>query len=148
MADIRFYHMERSSLEQVLPQLLNKALSGGHKIILQSPQGQVERLNTHLWSYDVKSFLPHGSVKDGHASEQPIWLSADNENPNGANVLILTHGMSRDDVSEFSMVCEMLDGRDAEAVSAARGRWKLYKDAGHEVTYWQQDPNGKWEKKA
>jgi DNA polymerase-3 subunit chi len=40
----------------------------------------------------------------------------------------------------------LFDGRDAEALAAARGQWKLAKEAGHEVTYWKESPAGKWEK--
>ena len=29
-----------------------------------------------------------------------------------------------------------------------RARWRRLKDAGHELTYWQQTPQGGWEKKA
>jgi DNA polymerase-3 subunit chi len=148
MADIRFYHMELQSLEQVLPMLLNKALQGGHKIIVRAPnEGAVEQLNAHLWAYGPMSFLPHGSAKDGRGAQQPIWITAD-DNPNEAGVLILTQGATCDDMSGFSMVCEMLNGRDERAVAEARGRWKLYKEAEHEVTYWQQSSTGKWDKKA
>ena len=149
MADIRFYHMERSALEQVLPQLLGKALQGGHKVIVRCPnKALIDRLSELLWTYDAASFLPHGSSKDSHAQLQPIWLTDTDDNPNEAGVLILTHGAESGDISEYSMVCEMLDGRDQEAVGAARSRWKDYKDGGHEVTYWQQGTQGGWEKKA
>ena len=148
MSDIRFYHMEKSSLEQVLPSLLSKALQGGHRIIVKGTnEAQIENLNGHLWSYDAHSFLPHGTVKDGHEQVQPIWLTYENDNPNEAGVLILINGALCEDAAQFSMVCEMLDGRDSDAISAARGRWKIYKEQGHDVTYWQQSEAGKWEKK-
>lgn len=148
MTDIRFYHLERQTLDQVLPSLLGKALSVGHKIVVKAANDQeVERLNTHLWSYDPNSFLPHGSKKDGNAELQPIWITTEEENPNGADVLILTQGTVSDHVADFKMCCEMFDGRHDETVKAARGRWKDYKEAGHDLTYWQQGDRG-WEKKA
>ena len=33
----------------------------------------------------------------------------------------------------FTLVCEMFDGNDYDAVTAARGRWKTYKAAGFDV---------------
>jgi DNA polymerase-3 subunit chi len=42
----------------------------------------------------------------------------------------------------------MFDGNDYEAVTSARARWKTYKAAGHDLTYWQQTDRGGWEKKA
>jgi len=148
MADIRFYHMERSGLDQVLPQLLGKALQGGHKIVVRcAHEAEAERLSAHLWSFDAASFLPHGSKKDGHGEAQPIWLTAENDVPNDAGVLVLTGGVEAEDTDQFEMVCDMLNGHDPQAVVAARARWKLYKEAGHDVTYWQQGDKG-WEKKA
>ena len=48
----------------------------------------------------------------------------------------------------FDLVCELFDGRDEAAVTAARSRWQSYKDAGHDLTYWQQTERGSWEQKA
>src|SRR3546814_7360678 len=92
---------------------------------------RVEHLNAHLWSYDDRGFLPHGSKTDGHADRQPVWLTDSDENPNGAQVLFLTEGACSRKLEYFDLVCELFDGRDDEAVAAARGRWRAYKDQGH-----------------
>lgn len=147
MTEIRFYHLERQSLDQVLPALLSKAVEGGHKILVKTADEQeAERLNNHLWSFRPDSFLPHGTEKDGFKEDQPIFLSAQDDNPNGADVLILTQGTASDTLDQFSLCCEMLDGRDEQAVKEARERWKTYKEKGFAVTYWQQGEKG-WEKK-
>ncbi len=146
MSDIRFYHLERQTLDQALPALLSKALSGGHRIVVKTADPQdVERLNTHLWTYDPNSFLPHGSAKDGHAEHQPVWLTTEDENPNEADVLILINGCESAMVENFTLCCEMLDGNNPESVSRARTRWKSYKDTDHSVTYWKQGDQG-WQK--
>lgn len=148
MTDIRFYHLESKTLEDVLPGLLSKALSAGHRVVVKAPDDKaVDHLNTHLWTYNPNSFLPHGSNKDGFAEDQPIWITTEDENPNNATVLILTDGTESPDIASFKMCCEMLDGQNSEAVKAARGRWKAYGESDHEVTYWQQTPTG-WDKKA
>ncbi|MEZ5813900.1 MAG: DNA polymerase III subunit chi [Alphaproteobacteria bacterium] len=148
MSEIRFYHLERQTLDQVLPQLLTKALSGGHRVIVKTANDQeTQRLNTHLWAYDPSSFLPHGSAKDGHETDQPVFITTLDENPNEADVIILTQGTAANDLEQFKLVCDMIDGRNNEAIQAARARWKTYKDAGHTVTYWQQSPEGRWNKK-
>ena len=38
-------------------------------------------------------------------------------------------------------------GNDTEAVGTARARWTAYQQAGHALTYWQQNERGGWEKK-
>lgn len=148
MSEIRFYHLERQSLEQVLPTLLSKATEGGKRVIVKTAdKNETERLNDHLWTYRPDSFLPHGSEKDGNPEQQPIWLTDTDENPNGADILILTGGVQSAKMKDFSLCCEMLDGHDEHAVQEARKRWKAYKDEGFDITYWQQGDKG-WEKKS
>lgn len=149
MTDIRFYHLQKQSLDQALPMILEKAYQGEHKILVRLADAkEVERMNALLWTYNPAKFLPHGSKKDGHAESQPIWLTDKEENPNKANVLILTQGILTDAVEKYDLCCEMLDGRDEAAVKDARARWKKYKEDGHDVAYWYQSETGGWEKKA
>lgn len=149
MTEIRFYHLQRQTQDQVLPALLGKACAGGRRIVLKlRDEGEVRRVNEHLWTFQPNSFLPHGSRKDGNADQQPIWLTERDENPNGADVLIVGQGADTAMQKDFSLCCEMLDGRDETAVHAARQRWKAYKDEGFTVTYWRQNERGGWEQKA
>ena len=148
MTEIRFYHLQRRTLEQVLPQLLDIILKRGHRIIVKTgTKERAEALNSHLWTYSSDSFLPHGGEKDGFEADQPIFLTSGDSNPNKADMLILSDGAQSEQVSNYKMCCEIFDGNDDEAVSAARTRWKAYKDEGHELSYFQQDEDGRWEKK-
>jgi DNA polymerase III subunit chi len=148
-SEVNFYHLTRSSLEETLPRLLSKTLQAGERavVMLGSPE-RVDALNTHLWTQDPNSFLPHGSVRDGEADRQPIWLTHLDENPNGAGFLFLADHAQSDRLDDYKRCFELFDGRDDAAVAEARERWKTYKAAGHTVIYWQQTPAGGWEKKA
>ena len=149
MADVRFYHLEKQSLDQVLPKLVGKALENNHRIVIQvANDTQAEHINTHLWTFDPDSFIPHGTSKDGHEKNQPVWITSNEENPNDADVLILTSASEDRGLEGFALICDIIDGRNDEAVSAARTRWKTYKESGHDVTYWQQSATGGWDKKA
>ncbi len=149
MTEVRFYHLQRQSEEQVLPVILSKALERGHRIIVRMPdQRAVEKMNDHLWNFHPNSFLPHGSEKNGKGELQPIWLTDKDENPNKADVLIIAQGAQCEQQGDFKLCCEMLNGNDEAAVTAARGRWKTYKEKEFDVTYWQQDESGRWAKKA
>jgi DNA polymerase-3 subunit chi len=149
MSEIRFYHLQRAALEETLPVILERAYGRGDRtlVVAGSPE-RVEALTAHLWTYRPDNFLPHGSAKDGEAAEQPIYLTAGEDNPNAAKLLILCDGAARTDVGAFPLVCEMFDGNDEIAVGAARERWKGYKEAGHKLIYFQQSAGGKWEEKA
>ena len=148
MTDIGFYHLTRSTLEQALPRLLEKAhASGARSVVVTGSEERTKALDTVLWTYDQNAFLPHGTARDGSPEEQPIWITHEDENPNGATILVLTDGATSDRVADFARCLEMFDGNDEAAVAQARAHWKAYADAGHELTYWQQSPAGRWEEK-
>jgi len=77
-----------------------------------------------------------------------VWITPDEENPNGADILVLTDGVESTEIGNYRRCLEMFDGRDEVAVADARRRWAAYKDAAHGLTYWQQTESGGWEKKA
>jgi DNA polymerase-3 subunit chi len=52
------------------------------------------------------------------------------------------------DLGGYERAVFLFDGHDDAQVEAARGHWKVMKDAGHAVTYWQQTPDRRWERKA
>ena len=148
MTEIWFYHLQRQSLEEALPALLEKVLvAGARAVVMLGSEERVEAVNLRLWTHDDRGFLPHGSARDGFQTEQPIWLTVQDENPNGAEILVLADGARSAKVGQYFRCLELFDGNDANAIAVARMRWKSYEEAGHEVVYWQQDTRGKWERK-
>lgn len=149
MTEVRFYHLQRRTLEHTLPRLLDKIAERGLRAVVMAGSAErVDQLNQHLWTFDPASFLPHGANGDGFAEEQPVFLTWKDENPNGATVLVLTDGVESGALERFDLVCDIFDGNDDDAVTAARARWKACKAAGYALTYWQQTDRGGWEKKA
>ena len=147
--EVWFYHLERQRLEDVLPSLLEKTRARGWRAVVQA--GNDERcsaLNDLLWTYSQSSFLAHGTIHDGNPETQPVFLTTDQETPNAAEVRFLVDGAEAGDLTAFTRSIFLFDGHDDQAVADARTTWKSAKEAGGEVTYWQQSPQGKWEKKA
>ena len=148
MTEVRFYHLTRTSLEGALPPMLEKTLERGQRaVVISGSEERVEALNSHLWTFRDHSFLPHGSSRDGYAEFQPVWLTARDENPNGAQVLFLTDGATSRALSNVELCVLLFDGTNETALEAARAEWRRLKEEGHELTYWQQDDNGRWAKK-
>ena len=144
-----FYHLQRQRLEQVLPGLLEKCLARHWRVVVQT--GSEERcaaLDTHLWTYRDDAFLPHGTERDGDAASQPIYLTTGEGNPNAANVRIIVDAADPGDLSGYTRAVYLFEGDDGDAVAEARRRWRQLRDAGHDVTYWQQNERGRWEKRA
>ena len=148
MTEISFYHFTQGSFEKTIAKLLEKVYaSNTHAVVLADTPEQAEELNTFLWTYNRDEFLPHGTVKEGFAELQPIWLTPEFENPNQASILLSLKKDALKNVGEFKRCLDFFNGHDDDAVTQARMRWKEYRNAGHNLTYWQQSEAGKWEKK-
>ncbi len=152
MAEIGFYHLTQTPLEQALPKLLGRVLaSGGRAMVLLATRERLDAVDAALWTSPDPDWLPHGTPTMGHAELQPIWLTTEDAGeagaPNGARFLVLLEGRESARLDRFDRVLDLFDGADEAAVEAARTRWKAAKSAGHVLTYWQQGPRG-WEKKA
>ena len=149
MTPVFFYHLERQPLDAVLPKMLATSLERGWRVVVQSAsEERAEAIAAQLWSHDEEGFLPHGTKADGFADLQPIWLTAEADNPNDANVRFFVDGAEVGDIGGLTRAVIMFDGNDADAVAAARAGWKRLKAAGHEVSYYQQDEQGRWVNRA
>jgi DNA polymerase III subunit chi len=148
MTEMLFYHLKGQTLEQVLPALLQKSLERGWRVVVQaSSDERVDALDAHLWTWRDDAFLPHGTSRNAEAAEQPIVLTANADNPNGATVRFLVDGASvAADAAGYERIVLLFDGEDPEAVEMARACWGEAKAAGADVTYWRADENGRWQR--
>jgi DNA polymerase III subunit chi len=150
MTEILFYQLKGQRLEQVLPALLLKSLERGWRVVVQaSSEERIEALDAHLWTWRDDAFLPHGTWREPDAAEQPVLLTPNGENPNRAAVRFLVEGAELPgDAAAYQRLVLLFDGDDPDALAAARERWVKVKDEGFEVTYWQADENGRWQRQA
>jgi len=148
MTEMLFYHLEHQPLERVLPTLLEKSLERGWRVVVQaSSEERIEALDAHLWTFRDDSFLPHGTWREAEARSQPILLTVNPDNPNGATVRFLIEGaMIPEDAEAYQRIVLIFDGEDPDAVAAARERWRESKAKGFDVTYWQTDGEGRWQR--
>lgn len=150
MTEIHVYHLQRQTLEAVLPTLLLRADQRGWRSLVKvaSPE-RMAALDDHLWTFADESFLPHGTDRDSDPAGQPVLLTQGDANRNGAAMLFLVEGAPMpEDVAAFARVALLLDGHDESAVAAARETWRRSREAGHAVTYWQQGDDGRWTRRA
>lgn len=146
-ANIQFYHLTTTPIERALPKLMEKAIASGMNVVVKADEAQVELLDKMLWTYSSPAFLPHGTHKDSQPERQPIYITPRDENPNGAELLVLTQGETYSG-NGFKRIFDIFDGTDEKLLQQARARWKTYKDAGHDLTYIRQKDDGGWEKQA
>lgn len=149
MSEISFYQLQCQPLEVALPRLLRRVLDAGLRAVIRvASEERLDSLDQALWSENPNSFLAHGSKDTPQPESQPIYLTLEEDNPNEAGVLILVDGRMSDDLTGYERCLYMFDGRSEELREQARQNWQTFKDAGHDVTYWQQTDAGGWEKKA
>jgi len=147
--EVWFYHLERSALDSVLPELLEKTIARGWRAIVRTTAPErVEHLDGWLWSYRDESFLAHGTDQEAMADRQPILLTTGAENPNAAAALFLVDGAEPGPLDGYARCVLLFDGRDAAATAEARERWKQVTAAGHPVSYWRQGAERGWERQA
>lgn len=148
MADVLFYHLENQPLERVIPVLLEKTLERGWRAVVET--GSEERavaIDNLLWTYREDSFLAHGRAGEATDPLQPVLITTDSGNANGANVRFFVDRAVPRSAEGYERIVYLFSGHDPDAVAEARTAWTVLRE-GNAVTYWQQDANGKWEKKA
>ena len=149
MTEVHFYHLQRQPLESALPQLIEKCLERGWRCVVQAAsEERVDALDSLLWTYRDDSFLAHGTDREESAAENPVLLTTKNANENAAQVRFLVDGATAEDIGSYQRAIYLFDGNDPDAVDTARDQWKEAQGEGFEVVYWQQDAEGRWQKKA
>lgn len=124
---------------------MSRALDAAHRVLIWCENEQSQRrISDALWSDNPASFLPHGLAQEPHAAMQPMVLSCVETSVNRPDLLVVTHGAVPDDANAYSKILDIFDGRDEQAVLAARARWKHYKTEGHPLQYIKQQPGGGW----
>ena len=148
MTEILIYQLQRQPLERVLPALIEKSVERGWRVIVQAAsEERVEALDAQLWTFRDDSFLPHGTWREAEASEQPILLTVDGDNPNGAAVRFLIDGAPMPgNPDAYQRIVLLVDGEDDEAVAVAHAHWNEGKAKGFEITYWRPDEDGRWQR--
>lgn len=148
MAEVLFYHLEVRPLESVLPQLLEKTLERGWRAVVETgSRERAEALDSLLWTYRDDSFLPHGLAGDAADAHQPILLTTEPDNANGASVRFFVDRAVPQSADGYTRLVYMFSGHDPDAVTEARQAWRALRE-GNDVTYWQQEGDGRWVKKA
>ena len=149
MGHALFFHLTRSSAEQVVRLNVGRALALGWRVVIRgADRGALERLDERLWLDPEDSFLPHGLAGGAHDARQPVLLTEGPAIPNGARAMLALDGaaVSCDEVAALDRVWIVFDGADPVALETARGQWRALTAAGAEAEYWSEE-QGKWQMK-
>lgn len=150
MTEILFYQLLQRSLETVLPNLVERSIKKGWNVIIQcGSEERLKNLDDWLWTFSDDSFLAHGIASQNDAAEQPILLTLNSDNPNKAQIRFLVDNVEEpEDSSQYERIVIIFNGRFEDSLKSARNQWKRCKEKGFTVTYWAQNEQGQWIKKA
>ena len=144
---VDFYHLTLLPLERALPQITEKVLaSGARLLIVAENETQRAQLDKLLWNYSAESFLAHAQIRAGDDTLQPVLIAPDVNAANGARHIALVDGKWRDEALDFDRAFHFFD---EEAIRESRLAWKaLGEREGVERRYWKQNESGRWEQAA
>ncbi|GLQ34132.1 DNA polymerase III subunit chi [Amylibacter marinus] len=150
MSEVFFYHLTRSPLQALVPDLAEKSLSRGWRVSLRArEQARLKWFSDHIWRFGDTSFLPHGLAGGDFDQDQPILLETTKNTKIQADILLLVDDaeFSPSEAADYQRVCLLFDGNDHTALSQARNQWRAVTAAGVPAQYWSQE-DGPWQKKA
>ena len=108
-------------------------LKGERVVVMVQDDNQGVSLDRFMWVWKKGSFVPHvydnGSV-EGY--DEPVVIVAHEDNPNGAQVLILGCSCDVEFVRQFSHVIEFAETYDEALLEQSRERFKSYRSLGVE----------------
>ncbi|MDE2362507.1 MAG: DNA polymerase III subunit chi [Hyphomicrobiales bacterium] len=153
--EVWFYHLQRQPLEAVLPTLVERTRARGWTAVIQTASAErLQALDDLLWTYNDSSFLAHGSSREGDGALQPVWLTAETDNPNSAAVRFFVEGadapaaLADPQAAPTERAIVLFDGRDEDALNIARMQFRTLREKGFALSYWRQSEDGRWEKTA
>ena len=141
---VDFYHLTRQPLDRVLPQIAEKVLATGMRLlVVVADADERARLDRLLWTYAPDAFLPHAQAGVANDQAQLILLAEDVNAANGARQIALADGIWQSDALDFDRVFHFFD---EARIADARAAWKLLKGNNQvEPRYWKQNEAGRWE---
>lgn len=144
---VRFYQLATTPLEKVLVGVLEKAWTRKMLIcLLAHDTTHAQALDDLLWRVPHGGFLPHGQWNRPDPERQPILISLEPDERNGASVIVLTTPRLLPDPARFDLVIDFVCGQDPMTLAESRKRYRHYKDLACNMEYWTKTPQGKWQR--
>ncbi|WP_277979857.1 DNA polymerase III subunit chi [Sphingomonas phyllosphaerae] len=144
---VDFYHLTRMPLERALPQVAEKVVANGARLLIVAAEEALRlAIDRLLWSYAPSSFLPHARLGEADDGRQPVLIAGALDAANGARHVALVDGEWRDDALDFDRVFHFFA---EDQIAPARAAWKALADHPRVTRrYWKQNESGRWEQAA
>ena len=144
--EINFYQIDDVYHKSIAP-LLIKTLDEGKKAFLFcSDEDRLAEIDKGLWQFSKTKFVPHVTNKETDIEElsswdrQPIVISDEEDNKNGADYLVLINEPSSDFIKKFNRIFYFYTD---EQIDEAKKFAKNFTKDGQKVKSFKKS-DGKW----
>ena len=132
MTRIEFVKLNRPERARVLCELAEEFSTAGQRVLVMvQDDNQGVTLDRFMWIWKKGAFLPHvyqnGSVE---CHDEPVVIVAEEENPNGAQVLLMGAPCSMEFMRHFRHVVDFAEAFDEDRLEVSRERFKVYRQHG------------------
>lgn len=130
MTQISFYHGARDRLHAIAVWLA-RAGSENRQVLVYAPAVErSEKLDHLLWAQPATGFVPHCSVRDPLASETPIIITPELDNPPHDACLLNLSDEVPPGFSRFQQLIEIISVNDEDRLPG-RERFRFYRERGY-----------------
>lgn len=132
LTHIEFVKLDRPERAQVLCELAEEFYRAGQRVLVMvQDDNQGVTLDRFMWTWKKSAFVPHvyqnGSVE---CHDEPVVIVAGEENPNGAQILLMGAPCSLGFIRHFQQVIDFAEAFDATRLEVSRERFKEYRESG------------------
>ena len=135
MSRVDFAYGAAHRLRMACHTAARQVAAGRRLLVYCTDARRLQRFDTLLWEFDPVSFIPHARADDDLADQADVVLVADASILTGmpAQGWLLNLDLECPPQAErFERILEIVSGHEAD-IQAARRRWTLYQQGGHEV---------------
>lgn len=130
MTKITFLHGARDRLQSIATWLAGSS-NEFKKILVYIPDGAtLDHLDRLLWIHPSTGFTPHCRTADKLATQTPIILASELDNPSHDGLLLNLSDSIPPGFSRFQQVVEIV-GVAEESIQLGRERYRYYRERGY-----------------
>ena len=133
MPQVDFYVNKETSSQFALRtacRIAEKAHQAGLKVHIQTTSdSETEKLDTLLWTFRDRSFIPH-EICSNSAGACSVTVGTENS-PIEAEMLINVSDRIPENIEHFQRIAEIINNQ-TESIHAGRERYRFYREQGYE----------------
>jgi DNA polymerase-3 subunit chi len=131
---VEFIRLNRPERARILCDLAEEFYLDGKRVLVRvQDENQGVTLDQFMWTWKKAVFIPHvyqsGAVE---CHEEPVVIVSADENPNGAEVLLMGVPCSLEFLRHFRHVIDFAEAFDEERLAESRERFRCYREHGYE----------------